>query len=271
MEDFTAEILEALEKQESIVMATVIGVRGEYTTSLGRKMVVKATGEARGSLGSFWLDARVREDCIAAIREGRSRSFCYDGGTKEAIGPASMKREGVDVFIELLEGAPELLIFGAGHVGQALYRVAKILGFRVVVVDDRATFANRERYPEADEILCGVFAEVMANHPITLNTYIVAVTRGHKMDEVSLRLVANSLARYIGMIGSKRRVSTVLAHMARDGFSQEVLRRIYTPIGLDIGAETPEEIAVSIMAEIIKVRRGGTGHSMALKEQEIAR
>jgi hypothetical protein len=130
------------------------------------------------------------------------------------------------------------------------------------VVDDRPEYANRERFPEADRITCGRFEEVLADYPIDAGTHIVCVTRGHRHDETSLKLVVDSPAAYVGMIGSKRRVKAVLQHLVEDGASAEHVARVRTPIGLDIGAETPEEIAVAIMAEIVMERRGGGGASM---------
>jgi xanthine dehydrogenase accessory factor len=135
-------------------------------------------------------------------------------------------------------------------------------GFSVEVVDDRPEYANAERFPEADRITQGRFDEVLHGYPIDRNTYVVCVTRGHKHDEISLRAVAGSPAAYVGMIGSKRRVNAVLRHLIEDGVDPDAVARVHTPIGLDIGAETPEEIAVSIMAEIIMSRRGGSGAQM---------
>jgi len=155
-----------------------------------------------------------------------------------------------------------LLIVGAGHVGKALAIIGDMCGFSVEVIDDRPEYANAERFPEADRITCGRFDEVLDGYPIDRNTYVVCVTRGHKHDETSLRLVAPSAAAYVGMIGSKRRVGAVLRHLVEDGIDPGVVERVHTPIGLDIGAETPEEIAVSIMAEIIRARRGGSALSM---------
>ena len=147
-----------------------------------------------------------------------------------------------------------------GRLGDEI--IGDMCGFSVEIIDDRPEFANAERFPEADRITCGRFDEVLDGYPIDSNTYVVCVTRGHKHDETSLRLVAPSEAAYVGMIGSKRRVGAVLQHLIEDGINLRAVERVHTPIGLDIGAETPEEIAVSIMAEIIRARRGGSALSM---------
>jgi xanthine dehydrogenase accessory factor len=130
------------------------------------------------------------------------------------------------------------------------------------VMDDREMYANAERFPMADYVAAGDFTQLLADFPIGRNTYVVMVSRGHKQDETALRAVVTRGAGYVGMIGSKRRVSTVLRHLAEEGYPLEALERVYTPIGFDIGAETPEEIAVSIIAEIIAVRRNGSGRPM---------
>ena len=164
---------------------------------------------------------------------------------------------------EVTESPVSLLIVGGGHIGQSLAAIGAEAGFSVAVLDDREAFANSERFPSADRVICGDIAEELARYKITSSTYIVLVSRGHKQDEAGLRTVVESDAALGGMIGSKRRVSTVLTHMAREGIARDALERVHTPIGLDIGAETPEEIAVSIVAEIIAVRRGGTGARMS--------
>jgi xanthine dehydrogenase accessory factor len=135
-------------------------------------------------------------------------------------------------------------------------------GFHVTVLDDREDYANAERFPMADHVICGDFATELDHMDIDGTTYIVLVTRGHKQDELGLRHVVGSRAGYVGMIGSRRRVAAVLQHLREEGVPEEQLARVHAPIGLDIGAETPEEIAVSIIAEIIAVRRGGSGGPM---------
>ena len=169
---------------------------------------------------------------------------------------------GYQVMIERHEPAATLVIAGGGHIGKALATIGDLCGFSVVVVDDRPDYANQERFPEADRVLCGDFSEVLRGLPVDANTYIVTVTRGHKHDEESLRQVVASPAAYVGMIGSKRRAAAVLQHLIDEGLDAEAVGRVHTPIGLDIGAETPEEIAVAIMAEVVQVRRGGSGQPM---------
>ena len=151
---------------------------------------------------------------------------------------------------------------GAGHIGRALSRLANFLDFHVAVLDDREDFADPELLPEADEVICGDFEAALDRYPIGPNTAIVMVTRGHKQDELSLRRCLGREAGYVGMIGSKRRTAAVLEHLREEGFDADELAKVRTPIGLAIGAETPEEIAISIMAEVVMRRRGGDGSAM---------
>lgn len=266
-----ARICQSLDEDEGLVVVTVIGVRGEAPGALGAKLLVRANGATTGSLGSEALTERIVQDAIAALREGKPKVLQYNP-RGEVVGYGTPGTEpGLDVFFEVLQGEPTLLIVGAGHIGQALARMAKMVGFRIVVVDDRLTHANQAFFPDADKIICRDFVEALQEYPLDYNTYIVLVTRGHKHDEVSLRVVISSPAAYVGMIGSRRRVTTVLRHLVEEGVPQALVERVYTPIGLDIGAETPAEIAVSILAELIKLRRGGTGQSLALREQKRVR
>ncbi len=161
------------------------------------------------------------------------------------------------LFVDPLPGAQRLIIIGAGHVGQALAELGAMLGFHVVVIDDRAQFANRERFPNAAEIIVRPFDKAIDSLKLDRSAYVVAVTRGHAFDEIALRTALKQKPGYVGMIGSKRRVRATLDRIEADGVDRAVLERVHAPIGLDIGAETPEEIAVSIMAEIIRERRLG--------------
>lgn len=161
------------------------------------------------------------------------------------------------VFVDPLPGAQRLIIVGAGHVGQALCELGAMLGFHVSVIDDRASFANRERFAGAAEIIVRPFEAAIDSLKLDQNCYLVAVTRGHAFDEIALRAALRQKPGYLGMIGSKRRVRATLARLEEDGVDPSRLDQVHAPIGLDIGAETPEEIAVSIMAEIIKERRLG--------------
>ena len=241
--------LQAVARGERVALATV--VCSSDTVPLGAKLLARE-GAVTGSFGSEALDAWAREQCQKALAERESRMVRH--------------AEGLEVFFEVVEPTRTLLVVGAGHIGQALSRLGKFLGFQVAVIDDRPFFANAEHLPEADEIITEDFAQALGRFPIHEATYVVLVTRGHEHDEVSLRQVISSKAAYVGMIGSKRRVRAVLERLRAEGVPEALIKRVHSPIGMDIGAETPEEIAVSIAAELIMAQRGGTGASLSQKE-----
>lgn len=168
------------------------------------------------------------------------------------------------VFVDVQPGLQTLLIVGAGHIAQPLCEIGHMMGFRTVVVDDRWAFANRERFPHATDIRVGAFVETLESLDINEQTFAVVVTRGHNWDEASVRTILKKKPGYIGMIGSKRRAKATLERLAEQGYRPEELSRIHTPMGLDIAAETPAEIAVAIAAEIVRVRRGGPLETISL-------
>lgn len=257
-----AEVGAALEGGPPVLVATIIAAPADTAETIGAKMLVRPDGSTAGGLGDPALEAAVREEAPDAFRRHATETLYFDRSGRRLSRLDAPEGEAHQVMIEVHERPATLLIIGAGHVGKALATIGNMCGFSVEIVDDRPEYANAERFPEADRITCGRFDEVLAGYPIDVNTYVVCVTRGHKHDETSLRLVAASQAAYVGMIGSKRRVGAVLQHLIDDGADPAAIQRVRTPIGLDIGAETPEEIAVSIMAEIIQARRGGSGVPM---------
>ncbi len=259
------EVVRAARGGAPVAVATVIRGPQASRPAVGEKLLVRADRSRLGSLAGGELEEAVAADSHAALtrlprKQVESLFYRADGTRLHRLeaGPDEF-----EVMIEVAERPATLLIVGGGHIGQSLAAIASQVGFSVAVLDDRAAFANTERFPTADRVVCGDFVEELRRFPIDADTYIVLVSRGHKQDELSLREVATSEAAYVGMIGSRRRVGAVLTHLAREGLPQETLGRVHTPIGLDIGAETPEEIAVSILAQIISVRRGGSGGAMS--------
>lgn len=259
------EVLRAANGGPPVAVATVVRAPAGAAAGVGAKLLVRADGSRLGSLGGGALEDAVAADCLAALTrlprtQAESLHYAPDGAAarRQEAGP-----DALEVLVEVTERPATLLIVGGGHVGQSLALIAAHAGFSVAVIDDREAFANADRFPTADRVICGGYVEELRRFPIDTNTYVVLVSRGHKQDETALKEVAASEAAYVGMIGSRRRVGTVLTHLAREGVAREALERVHTPIGLDIGAETPEEIAVSIVAEIVAVRRGGTGRKMS--------
>jgi xanthine dehydrogenase accessory factor len=253
-----------LEQRRFADLATVVAAPPGHGAEVGAKLLVEQDGSVVGTLGSPELDLVVTEDARVAMNERRSRVVSY---------PASAGTQadgGVLVFHEVIEPRPQLLIVGAGHIAVPLAHYGKTLGFEVVVLDDRDKYANRERFPDADRVLAADFGATLRDFPLTEATYVVIITRAHTYDEESLRLILDKPSAYIGMIGSRRRVQTVLRTLGGEGFDHERLRDIHAPIGLDIGSETPEEIALAIIAEVVVVRRGGTGVSLSKQIRPVA-
>lgn len=264
MLDLARHVSAALQRREAAVMVTVVNARGmNNDTTLGAKLLIASGSRTVGSLGSESLDRIARAEATRIVEAGEPwlAQFSPDGT------PAPRRsRAYIELLFEPLLPPDRLLVIGAGHIAVPLHEIGKILGFEVIVVDDREDFATKERFANADEVLCIPFDTVPERIPIDRSTYLVLVTRAHEHDEEVLRQVADSPAPYIGMIGSKRRVITVYRRLLAEGVTQEQLRRIYAPVGLKINARTPQEIAVAVLAEIVSVKRHGEGNHSALRE-----
>lgn len=253
----TRRLVEAAGGGTPVLLATVLEP-GPTALTQGAKMLVEPDGERDGTLGDELLDALVAERAPLAFSNHSAETVYVgpEGFSERTIAGAT------SVYLEVVEAKPVFLVVGAGHIGKALAKLADFLDYHVAILDDREDFADATLVPEADEVICEDFESALDRYPIDSNTAIVMVTRGHKQDELSLRRCLGRGAGYLGMIGSKRRTAAVLEHLAEEGFDPEELAKVRTPIGLGIGAETPEEIAISIMAEVVMLRRGGDGGAM---------
>ncbi len=264
MLDLAKQAAAVLRRREAAVMVTVVNSRRiDGGPNLGAKVLIGADGICYGSLGSAAVERAARQQAEAAIEEGEPllRQYAPDG----SLAPRR-SRAYLELLFEPLLPPDRLLVIGAGHIAVPLHEIGKILGFEVIVVDDREDFATAGRFPHADAVHCIPFDTVPAHLTIDRATYLVLVTRAHEHDEEVLRQVADSPAPYIGMIGSKRRVLTVYRRLLEEGITPEQLRRVYAPVGLAINARTPQEIAVAVMAEIVSVKRQGAGNHSALRE-----
>jgi len=260
MSEILKEALERINKGETIALATIVETKGSTPREVGAKMVVGKDGLIAGTIGGGITEAKVIEEVKQALKEGKGKLITYHL-TKEqaALDEGAICGGEMKVFVDVLQSKEEVLIFGAGHIAVCVFKLAKMVGFKVTVVDSRKEFANQDRFPEADEIIAEDTEKALRHLDITPSTYIIVVTRGHLKDEEVLASVVRSNAAYIGMIGSRKKNTTVFQHLEEQGISAQELKKVHAPIGMDIGAQTPEEIAVSIMAEIIQVRRGKKG------------
>jgi xanthine dehydrogenase accessory factor len=263
----TAEVLDAQEARHP--MALVVGVSGSPELVGARVVVRQAKGGAKSLVGSFG-DAVLDDGALAL---GTQRLEEHRASTKGLYELKSASGSTVQVYVEVHYPQPDLVIVGAGHIAQPLCSMGALMGFRVIVVDDRPDFATRERFPEAERIVRVDFMDPFADIPIHSTSHIVLVTRGHKYDFECLRHLLKTEVEppYVGMIGSRRRIRAAFSQLQGEGMPKDRLSRVRAPVGLDIGAETPVEIAVAVAAEIVLQWRGGTGVPLAEQERILER
>ena len=255
--DYAKEIDAAYEGGPSVALASLIKSAPDKNLPIGAKLFIREDGSTHGSLGDPALDADAIKRAHGLMAMGRNEYAIAD--------------DGAEYFIEAYTTPPQLVVCGGGHVSYALAAHAKPLGFRLFITDDREEFANPERFPDADIIIAKKPEDALEELPINPNTFIVVATRGHRFDNVALAAAAATPARYVGLMGSKRKTILIYEDLVRMGLDEERLRSIRSPIGLDIRARTPEEIAVSIMGEILMFRLGGSGLPMKLEQHRIDR
>lgn len=251
-------LIECIQQNKPAAIATVVKVMGSSPREVGAKMLVYPDGSIIGSVGGGEMELRVIRAARDAIRDGKPRYLDMTLSDDVRGDPMICGGE-MEIFVEPLQRPPTMLIIGAGHIGVACAQLAKSLGFRVVVWDDRAELATREHVPSADELETGDIVEKLQTLEVLPQTYIVLVTRLHTLDAELLRAAIDKPANYIGMLGSERRVLTVFKMLREQGVREEDLGRVHAPIGVKIGAETPAEIAVSIMAEVIQAKSKDEG------------
>ncbi len=260
----------ALGGAPAVVVATVTGTGEPPLLELAAKLLIARDGRRIGSLGRDDVDAAAEGAAEAAYttlpRVGVQTLYVAPGGAT-TLRRHEAEPSWAEVMVQLWEQPARLIVVGGGHVGLALATQGEQLGFAVTVIDDREDFANWERFPMAEHVLNGDLGEELDGIAFDETAHVVLVSRGHVQDEQALRHAVGRGAGYVGMIGSRRRTATVLQHLQSEGFDAEALEAVSTPIGLDIGAETPEEIALSILAEIVMLRRGRSGSR--LREQRI--
>lgn len=251
-----AAVAEALERGEPAALVTIVSTIGSTPQRIGAKMLVFGDGRTVGTIGggcyendAFW---KARE----AIDHRKPQMVRYELSDDFAQETGLICGGQMEVYIEPIEPSPALYVIGAGHVGAQLAQMAQTLGFKVHVVDDREKFANRERFPDAEEVVAEDIPTWIARAALPSHAYVVIVTRGHNNDLDALRALAPRDVRYLGLIGSRAKVARIYDALRDEGMPAERLTRVHAPIGLDIGAVTPQEIAVSILAELIAVKHG---------------
>ncbi len=251
-------ILRMLEQGEQGALATIIHRRGSTPQKESAKMLIYADGRILGSIGGGCVENDVRQRAGRTILEGKPQLLDFDLTEDDIEGSGLVCGGKIQVYLEAIVPTPWVYIFGAGHVGGAICQAARQAGFRVTVVDDRPIYANRENFPMADEIVAEDWGEAFQKLKINESSYIVISTRGHDHDFKVLEWAAGTDAGYVGLLGSRRKVRLIFEELVARGVPPERIETIHAPIGLEIGAVTPEEIAVSIVAELIGVWRGAS-------------
>ncbi len=264
--DVWEELVRLRRKGRKCALATIVEVRGSIPSHQSAKLLVRDDGSMIGTIGGGCVEAEVWNAAREAIESEKPRHLSFNLGQDAAYDNGLICGGQLEVYVEPVLPAPRAFIFGAGHISRGLAQIAALAGFDIVVVDDRETFANRERFPDAGEIHAAAYEEVFPKLEINENAYIVIVTRGHRDDMRVLRWAVGTGARYIAMIGSRRKVVGVIRELEKEGISPASFERVFAPMGLEIGAVSPEEIAVSVVAEMIAMRRNASSNWRALSK-----
>lgn len=249
-------ITNEIKRNKRAALVTITKVQGSSPRKEGSMMVLKEDGTIFGTIGGGKLELVAAKWAKKCMQNGKDESYHFKLNDEE--GSLHMQCGGeVEAFIKVFAPPNKLLIVGGGHIALKLYELSTILGFYNVIFEDREEFCNRERFPGADELKIGDIEELLHEYDINDNCYVVIITRGHKYDEIALRAVIESDAKYIGMIGSKNKTKYVMDNLIESGIHDDVINKVYAPIGIKLGGETPEEIAFSIMSEILLVKNQG--------------
>ena len=256
--DLFEEIVKMRRAGQRAALATIVHTNGSIPSYESSRMLVREDGSIAGTIGGGCVEAEVWAAAKEVMHEESPRKMVFNLNNEAGFDSGLICGGTLEVFVEPILPQPVIYLFGGGHVSMALAKVASSAGFAVSVVDDRESFANRERFPMAQDIHTSyedAFARIQPNAA----SYLIIVTRGHKDDMRVLAWAVRTEARYIGMIGSKRKVLSVYKALEADGYKPEEFERVFAPMGLEIGALSPEEIAVSIVAELIAIRRSASG------------
>ena len=240
---------------QKCALATIVQVRGSIPGFQSAKLLVREDGSIVGTIGGGCVEAEVWNAAREVMETGKPRNMSFSLGQDAAYDNGLICGGQLEVFVECISPQPAALIFGGGHISKSLAKVLDLAGFRVSVIDNREAFANKERFPEATEVHAAEYEDVFPALKVNDSTYIVIVTRGHRDDMRVLRWAVTTPARYIAMIGSRRKTISVVKELEKEGMPRDAFEKVSAPMGLEIGAISPEEIAISVAAEMIAIRR----------------
>ncbi|MDQ3005056.1 MAG: XdhC family protein [Chloroflexota bacterium] len=267
MNQIYQSLAEIEKNNQAAALCTVVKSEGSTPRHVGSKMLVHADGKFVGTVGGGELESRVITAALESLEDGKPRALSYTM-VDPSRGDPGVCGGTVEVFVEPILPPAMIVVIGGGHVGRAVVHLAKWLGFRVAVSDDRAEFSNPESVPGADAYYPVSMGKLTGHLKVTRQTYLVITSRGSSVDALGLPSLLDSEAAYIGVIGSKRRWLTTVKALKEQGVADEKIARVHSPMGIELNAETPEEIAVSILAEILMLRDKGTGQMMRVRSDE---
>ncbi|HTS51110.1 MAG TPA: XdhC/CoxI family protein [Bryobacteraceae bacterium] len=253
--DIYEEVVRLRRLGQKCALATIVQVNGSIPSYESAKLLVREDGSMIGTIGGGCVEAEVWNAAREVMQQERARHMNFSLGQDAAYDNGLICGGQLSVFVEPVVPQPRTFIFGAGHISKSISKVATLAGFATVIIDNRESYANRDRFPEADEVFAEEYEDVFPKLAIRDTSYLIIVTRGHRDDMRVLRWAVETNAKYIAMIGSKRKVIGVIKQLEKEGLPRAAFERIFAPMGLEIGAITPEEIAISVVAEMIALRR----------------
>jgi xanthine dehydrogenase accessory factor len=253
--DLYDEIVRLRKLGQKCAVATIVQVNGSIPSFESAKILVREDGSFMGTVGGGCVEAEVWNAAREVIETEKPRHLSFSLGQDAAYDEGLICGGQLNIFVEPVIPQPRAFIFGGGHVSKGISKIATLAGFSTSIIDNRQAFANAERFPEAEATYAEEYEDVFAKLPVNSSSYIIIVTRGHRDDMRVLRWAVNTPAKYIAMIGSKRKTISVVHELEKEGIPREAFDKVFAPMGLEIGAEMPEEIAISVVAEMIAVRR----------------
>lgn len=253
--DVFEELVRLRQAGRKCALATIIEVRGSIPSHQNAKMLIRDDGSFVGTVGGGCVEAEVWDAAREVMSQERPRKLSFNLGHDASYENGLICGGQLDIYVEPILPQPKLLLFGGGHISKSICRVASIAGFATSVIDDRESYANAQRFPDAEATLSGEYEGIFPTLSVNDNSYIVIVTRGHRDDLRILRWAATTPAKHVAMVGSKRKVISTVKELEKEGMPRSLFERLCAPMGLDIGAVAPEEIAISVVAEMIAVRR----------------
>ena len=264
--DVYEELVRLRKLGQKCAIATIVQVRGSIPSYESAKLLVREDGSMMGTIGGGCVEAEVWNAAREVMETEKPQHLSFNLGQEAAYDNGLICGGELDIFVEPILPQPGAVIFGAGHISKSISKVANLAGFSTIIVDNREAFANRDRFPEAAEIHAEEYEDTFPKLSVNETSYLIIVTRGHRDDMRVLRWAITTTARYIAMIGSKRKVINVVKELQKEGIAREHFERVFAPMGLEIGAVSPEEIAVSVVAEMIAVRRNAGANWRALSK-----